>query len=46
VIGRDYGTAVEILGGVEQTDAVVLNPSDSLEEGQQVQVSKPDGGKS
>jgi multidrug efflux system membrane fusion protein len=46
VIGRDYGTSVEILGGVEQTDAVVLNPSDSLEENQQVQVAKPDGGKS
>ena len=46
VIGRDYGISVEILGGLEQTDAVVLNPSDSLEEGQPVQVSKPDGGTS
>ena len=46
VIGRDYGTSVEILGGVEQADAIVLNPSDSLEEGQPVQVSKPDGGTS
>jgi len=46
VIGRDYGTSVEVLGGVEQADAIVLNPSDSLEEGQQVQVSKPDGGTS
>ena len=46
VIGRDYGTSVEVLGGIEQADAIVLNPSDSLEEGQQVQVSKPDGGTS
>ncbi|HEX4425484.1 MAG TPA: efflux RND transporter periplasmic adaptor subunit [Terriglobales bacterium] len=46
VIGRDYGTSVEILGGVEQPDSVILNPSDSLEEGQQVQVAKPNGGKS
>jgi multidrug efflux system membrane fusion protein len=43
VIGRDYGTAVEILGGVEQSDNVVLNPSDSLEEGQPVRVARPDG---
>jgi RND family efflux transporter MFP subunit len=46
VIGRDYGTAVEILGGVEPSDAIVLNPSDSLDEGQSVQVSKPNGGTS
>jgi multidrug efflux system membrane fusion protein len=46
VIGRDYGVSVEILGGVERSDAVVLNPSDSLDEGQPVQVSKPDGGTS
>jgi RND family efflux transporter MFP subunit len=44
VIGRDYGTSVEILGGVQQTDAIVLNPSDSLEEGQQVEVSPQGGG--
>ncbi len=46
VIGRDYGTSVEILGGVEQSDMVVLNPSDSLEEGQPVQVPKQNGGTS
>jgi membrane fusion protein, multidrug efflux system len=46
VIGRDYGVSVEVLGGVEPSDAVVLNPSDSLDEGQPVQVSKPDGGTS
>jgi multidrug efflux system membrane fusion protein len=37
-IGRDYGTTVEILAGLKPTDSVVLNPSDSLEEGQQVSV--------
>jgi membrane fusion protein, multidrug efflux system len=46
VIGRDYGTSVEILGGVEPSDAIVLNPSDSLDEGQSVEVSKPNGGTS
>jgi RND family efflux transporter MFP subunit len=41
-IGRDYGTALEVLGGVFTTDQVVINPSDSLEEGQQVNVAQPD----
>jgi multidrug efflux system membrane fusion protein len=42
-IGRDYGTTLEILGGVSPSDQVVINPSDSLEEGQQVVVAqKPD----
>jgi multidrug efflux system membrane fusion protein len=36
VIGQDYGTDVEILGGLEASDSVVLNPSDALEEGQTV----------
>lgn len=39
-IGRDYGTTVEILAGLQPTDSVVLNPSDSLEEGQQVSVKQ------
>jgi multidrug efflux system membrane fusion protein len=40
-IGRDYGTTLEILGGVSPTDQIVVNPSDSLEEGQQVIVAQP-----
>ena len=39
-IGQDYGTEVEILSGIDPNDAIVLNPSDSLEEGQQVNVAK------
>ena len=38
-IGRDFGTTVEILTGVEAEDQIVLNPADSLEEGQQVRIS-------
>jgi RND family efflux transporter MFP subunit len=38
-IGRDYGNTVEILGGVGIEDQVVVNPADSLEEGQQVNVA-------
>jgi len=39
-IGRDYGTEVEILGGLDPNESIVLNPSDSLEEGQAVNVVK------
>jgi hypothetical protein len=39
-IGRDYGTTLEILGGVTPTDQVVINPADSLEDGQQVIVAQ------
>jgi RND family efflux transporter MFP subunit len=40
VIGRDYGTDVEILGGIDTSESIVLNPSDSLEDGQEVHVTK------
>jgi RND family efflux transporter MFP subunit len=43
VIGRDYGTSVQILSGLSPSDTIVLNPSDSLEEGQTVEVAKPSG---
>src|SRR5579871_236453 len=38
-IGRDYGTTLEILGGVSISDEVVVNPPDSLEAGEQVNVT-------
>jgi RND family efflux transporter MFP subunit len=40
-IGRDYGATLEVLGGVSTTDQIVINPADSLEEGQQVNVVQP-----
>jgi multidrug efflux system membrane fusion protein len=40
-IGRDYGATLEILGGVSPTDQVVVNPADSLEDGQQVNLAQP-----
>lgn len=39
-IGRDYGTDIEILGGLDPSESIVLNPSDSLEDGQAVNVVK------
>jgi RND family efflux transporter MFP subunit len=43
-IGRDFGSTLEILGGLDVSDQIVINPSDSLEEGQQVHVAKPNAG--
>jgi multidrug efflux system membrane fusion protein len=40
VIGRDYGADVEILGGLDPSESIVLNPNDSLEEGQPVHATK------
>jgi membrane fusion protein, multidrug efflux system len=42
-IGRDYGATLEVLGGVSTEDRVIINPSDSLEEGQQVNVAQAPG---
>jgi RND family efflux transporter MFP subunit len=41
VIGRDFGTTIEIVGGLEPSDKIIINPSDSLENGQQVKVAAP-----
>jgi multidrug efflux pump subunit AcrA (membrane-fusion protein) len=44
-IGRDYGTSLEVLQGLEPSDWIVLNPADSLDDGQEVrvkQVAQPD----
>jgi len=43
-IGRDFGATLEILGGLEVSDQIIINPSDSLEEGQKVHVAKPSTG--
>ncbi len=46
-IGRDYGRSVEVLSGLGPTDAVILDPADSLVSGTAVRVSertsKPSG---
>jgi RND family efflux transporter MFP subunit len=38
-VGWDYGTSVEIVQGLSETDNVILNPSDSLQSGQQVRMA-------
>ena len=39
--GRDSGSTMEILGGLEPGQSVILNPPDSLTDGEQVRVVKP-----
>jgi RND family efflux transporter MFP subunit len=43
-IGQDYGDAVEVLSGLTARDAVIVNPSDSLANGAQVQIDKLNDG--
>ena len=40
-IGRDYGNSVEVVAGLQATDAVIVNPSDSLIDGTAVRVNPP-----
>jgi RND family efflux transporter MFP subunit len=37
-IGRDLGSTVEVLGGLDPKDDIVVNPADDLEPGEQVHV--------
>jgi len=41
VQGRDFGSTIEILSGVEADEVVILNPPDSLTDGVQVRVAPP-----
>ena len=43
-IGRDYGTTLEVLAGASTQDQIVINPPDSLEDGQQVNLAAPSPG--
>jgi RND family efflux transporter MFP subunit len=38
-LGRNYGESVEVIDGVTRTDVLVLNPSDSLADGDEVAVA-------
>jgi len=43
-IGKDYGTTLEVVAGVSTQDQIVINPPDSLEDGQQVNLAPPSPG--
>ena len=43
VIGRDFGTKVEIVSGLTPADRIIINPADSLSEGDSVKVAQSKG---
>jgi len=46
IIGRDFGTRIEILGGIDGSEQIIVNPPDSLEEGEQVRIKAESGARS
>jgi len=42
-LGTDFGTAVAVLGGLQQTDRIIINPADSLSDGDVVTLAPPPG---
>ena len=38
ILGRDFGDTVELVAGIRQNDKIVVNPSDSILNGQKVEV--------
>jgi RND family efflux transporter MFP subunit len=45
VAGRDFGATIEVLSGLDATDAVIVNPPDSSVDGERVRVvNSPRGG--
>jgi len=41
VIAQDLGQTLEIESGIEPTDKVIVNPSDSIADGDHVQIEQP-----
>jgi RND family efflux transporter MFP subunit len=40
-LGRDFGTEVEVVSGLEPSEMVITNPPDSLVDGEEVRVANP-----
>lgn len=40
IMGRDFGDSVELVNGIQPEDKVVINPSDSITNGQKVEIAK------
>ncbi|HMF77654.1 MAG TPA: efflux RND transporter periplasmic adaptor subunit, partial [Bryobacteraceae bacterium] len=41
ILGRDFGDEVEIVAGLTSKDQAIVNPSDSLSQGEQVRIAGP-----
>lgn len=39
-LGRDFGTRVEVVAGITDQDSIIVNPPDSLVDGEEVRVAK------
>jgi RND family efflux transporter MFP subunit len=39
--GRDFGTMVEVLNGLSPDDVIIVNPPDSVTNGEKVRIAKP-----
>jgi hypothetical protein len=39
LLGRDFGDTVEVVSGLASQDSVIVNPSDSIVSGQEVNVT-------
>jgi len=40
VLGRDFGTSVEVISGLTEGDSIIVNPSDSISEGTSVTIEE------
>jgi RND family efflux transporter MFP subunit len=43
LVGRDMGTSIEIISGAQPSDSIILNPPDSISEGDLVEVKPTQG---
>ena len=43
VVGRDYGTDIEIVSGLDGSERVVANPGERVADGVEVEIANPDG---
>ncbi|MGB9244690.1 MAG: efflux RND transporter periplasmic adaptor subunit [Candidatus Acidiferrales bacterium] len=41
ILGRDFGSEVEVVSGLQADDQVIINPPDSLISGEEVRVAQP-----
>jgi RND family efflux transporter MFP subunit len=39
--GRDFGTEIEVLAGISANDTLIVNPPDSIADGEQVRIQPP-----
>jgi RND family efflux transporter MFP subunit len=40
-VGRDYGTRIEVVSGLDENDQVMVNPTTMIREGEKVEVAAP-----